>query len=111
MPQINLLKQTATKSPLPTGKISAWVMLLVLVGSLGYYGFLFIQLKTANADITSLQSQISTDQQAAATIPNKNELFTRQLQLKSLDGLISKHVYWSQVLPSLAQVTLKTASY
>jgi hypothetical protein len=64
-----------------------------------------------NKKLTSIQSDIKSAQSEALNNKDRNELVTRQEQLKNLDGLIKKHLYWSYLLPELARVTLKSAQY
>ena len=113
MAQINLLKQSGSThhfgSAIP--KIVVRILVVVLLVLLGYYIWLFVTIKSTEDKIFQAQAKLNTDKQAALTIQNRDELFTRQLQLKSLADIISKHVYWSQLLPELARVTLKTSSY
>ncbi len=54
---------------------------------------------------------ISQAQQTVSGVNNRDELYTRQAQLQQFDGLIGKHLYWSNLFPALAKVTLKQASF
>lgn len=113
MAQINLLKQSGGtgnfSNLLP--KIIVRLFALVLAALIGYYVWLFIDLNNVNKQIAQAQDKTNNDRQVVSSITNRSELYTRQLQLKNLQGLISKHVYWSQLLPEIARVTLKSASY
>ena len=113
MAQINLLKQTSNTGNFWSSgpKIFVRLFLLVLLALVGYYVWLYIDLSSTGNQITSEQNKINADQQAALSIPNRDELFTRQQQVKDLESLIGGHVYWSQFFPELAKVTLKNASY
>lgn len=113
MAQINLLKQVggggsykdlATKVILP-------IFLAVLVIVLGYYVYLFVNSNNLNKNISNLQQKITSDVQATVNSSSRAELLTRQQQLQVLKGLIANHVYWSQLFPKLAQVTLSKATY
>src|SRR3989344_4578422 len=113
MAQINLLRQTSSSSNFSDAspKIFARFLAIILALLVIYYIWLFISLKTTQNKILETQAKIDTDKQAALNIPRRDEFFTRQLQLKGLEGLVGNHVYWSQLLPELSRVTLKTASY
>lgn len=111
MAQINLLKQPTSKTTLALPKVFVWVALFVFVGSVVYYAYLSVLIKKAKAETADFQLKIDSDKQEVLTIPQKDEIFTRQLQLKTLSGLIAKHIYWSQLFPKLASVTFNTATY
>jgi hypothetical protein len=113
MAQINLLKQTSTPYDFKeTGpKILSKVFLVILAALVIYYAWLFFDSKSIDGKITQAQAQIASDQQKVTSIQGRDELLTRQLQIKNLQALIAAHVYWSQLFPELARVTLKTASY
>lgn len=113
MSQINLLKQNtdqgiaAKLSP----KILVYFFVFILVCLLGYYGYLFFESRNLDNKIVAERASIEQAQNLALAVPNKDELFTRQQQLKALKDLVAGHVYWTQFLKPLADVTLKTASY
>jgi hypothetical protein len=111
--QINLLKQSAPSNNLweIIPKILTRVFAVVLIGLILYYAWLFFRSKSLDNQIAATKVQINTDRQSALNSPQRDELLVRQTQLKDLSGLISSHVYFSQLLPVLAQDTLKTASY
>jgi hypothetical protein len=115
VPQINLLKQN-TSSAGHTAlafapKILVRVLLVVLVLALGYYGWLFYRGGSVTKDTASLQAKMDNESNAATSVPRLNELLTRQLQIKDLQGVVASHIYWSRLFSELARVTLKTASY
>src|SRR5258708_27117170 len=85
--------------------------MVVGLATLLYYGWTIYQVKKANQEITDIQRQISDSSASIQNQQGKEELFTRQGQLKELDNIINKHVYWTQLMPELARVTLKTATY
>jgi len=85
--------------------------LVILAALVIYYAWLFFDSKSIDGKITQAQAQIASDQQKVTSIQGRDELLTRQLQIKNLQALIAAHVYWSQLFPELARVTLKTASY
>ncbi|MBI5530615.1 MAG: hypothetical protein HY918_03900 [Candidatus Doudnabacteria bacterium] len=114
MPQINLLKQNINRSnnwasniPNIIAKILWAVFVLVVL----YYGWIYFSSVKVSKEIVSTQEKINTEKQAILSMDKRNEVLTRQLQLKDLDGAIAKHIYWSQLFPELARVTLKTANY
>ncbi len=113
MAQINLLKQSSGARNHWYFAYQLWVRVLfaVLLVILAYYGWLFFTLKSADSVIVSTREKINNDQQAALNSQDRNELLTRQLQLRTLGDVQGQHFYWSQLLPALAQTTLKTASY
>lgn len=113
MAQINLLKQSSTAPNLwvIVPKILVRLLLVVLVGILGYYGWLYFASKSVDKTILNTQNQIRADQQAALSVPGRDEVLTRQAQIKAFDDLVSQHVYWSQLFPRLAKSTFNKATY
>ena len=113
MAQINLLKQSTGPKDYKqiTNKVLVWVFLAVFVGLIGYYGYLFFQSYQYSSQTTQIQAKITSDNAAALAVPGREELLTRQLQIKTLQSLIASHLYWSQIFAPLACVTLKKASY
>jgi hypothetical protein len=112
--QINLLKQNVSvgsqlQKDIP--KFLVRLFLIILVGIIGYYGWLFFQAKSLDSQIAETNVKINSEQQSGLTEKNRNELMTRQQQLKSLNGLVASHSYWSQLFKPLADATLKNASY
>jgi hypothetical protein len=88
-------------------KILAAVLVLVLL----YYGFLRLQISRTNGAIRDTQAKTSQLEADVLTGKNRGEVITRQGQVQNLNTLIKSHVYWSGLLPELAHVTLKSASY
>lgn len=113
MAQINLLKQSggSRKSWQSLPKILARLALALLIAVAAYYVWLAVSYGQTDKAIQTAQQKIQADQQSALDLSQRNEVLTRQLQLKNLNDLISQHVYFSQLLPALADATLKTASY
>jgi hypothetical protein len=111
--QINLLKQNKTSSFAQTGivtilaKLSMVAVILLAI----YYVWTFFRVRSVEGDIKALTERISVQKQELAQVEKRDEVLTRQAQLKELDGLISSHIYWSQLLPELAKVTLKQSTY
>lgn len=113
MAQINLLKQPDSDSNLwsTIPKIFARVLAVVLLLLIGYYGWLYLDSNKVDREIVRLKAKINADRETAFSAPRRDELLTRQLQLKDVADLIASHVYFSQLMPKLANVTLKKASY
>lgn len=113
MAQINLLKQNQPSSFSRFGifPILNYVAIAGILALLGFYGWEYFQNKQADKKNQELASVILQQKQELSSISNRDELFSRQAQLKGYDELIAAHPYWSQVLPELAKVTLKRASY
>ena len=113
MAQINLLKQTASRQPMSASffKLLPIIFGLVLLGVIGYYGWLVFSAKSISGKLADLDGKISTESSAAINNPRRGELLTRELQLIDLNSLVAGHLYWSQIFPVLAEDTLKTASY
>lgn len=86
-------------------------MALVFIGVVGYYGWMFVRLGQIEKNIVTKQQDITNVKNEVTTIKNRGELYTRQAQLKSLDTLIEKHSYWSNIFPALAKSTFKKAAY
>lgn len=113
MAQINLLKQNKP-SELNNLEFFSILSKFALVGILcvlAYYGWLIYRYKSAEKEISSLQANILRQKQELAQIQRRDEVLVRQAQIKEFDSLISGHIYWSQLMPELAKVTLKQASY
>jgi len=111
--QINLLKQQDSTSNFGQFLPGLFVKVLTVavICLFAYYGWLFLKAKKLVNNISAAEKTISDSKTQAATMPGRDELLTRQAQLKELSGLISKHTYMSQLIPALAKVTLKTAIY
>lgn len=113
MAQINLLKQNQPSAFARIGLLAilnklALLGLLVLI----IFWFWFLsQSKSAGKEIQALDAQVAKQKQELSENGRRDEVVTRQSQLKEFDTLISNHLYWSQLLPELAKVTLKSASY
>jgi hypothetical protein len=111
--QINLLKQSSTASNtwdnLP--KILARLLIFVLIILVGYYAWLVIDTQSIASKTTSTQAEINLDKQKALSTAGRGEVLTRQLQLKDFQDLLAQHLYWSQLMPVIADATLKKATY
>ena len=51
------------------------------------------------------------EKQKALDMSGRKELLVRQQQLKSFNDLVASHLYWSQLLPHIAQATYNKATY
>lgn len=113
MAQINLLKQKSLGQNwlrlLPS--IVAKFLMLVILAMFAYYGWLYTQNKKVNIETGAVEIKIIEAKKQAASIEKRDELLTRQGQLKQLESLIASHVYFSQIFKPLADVTLKTSWY
>ena len=113
MAQINLLKQNKPSALASVGLVSV-VSKLAIVGLLAmaaYYGWLTFRQRDLKRGIEQVSQQIEEQKQELSQVSERDEILTRQSQIKEFDSLINGHMYWSQLLPELANVTLKNASY
>ncbi len=113
MAEINLLKNPSSGSN-TWQTMASWVvkfLVLLVVAVIAYYVYLFFTLEKAKDEIVMVENSIVESKKAALNMPGREELLTRQLQLKEFTTLSGAHVYYSNLLPALAKVTLKTAYY
>ncbi|GEM_PF-780626 len=114
MAEINLLNQKSTSHANIGNLISSIVVkavLAILLGVVVYYGYLFYKIKTTEATIIQMQNKIKDNQEKIKNFDKRDEIITRQGQLKELKELYKNHLYWSKLIPELSRVTLRTASY
>ena len=113
MAQINLLKQNSKNSNIVDIFWSSIVKALVLVvlGIVVFYGTLYFKIKKTTENVSELEQSIQVANKDIGSVQGKEELVTRQAQLKELGIILSKHQYWSQFIPEIAKVTLKSANY
>ncbi len=113
MAQINLLKQAAPERNLWTilPKVFAKILLAVLVVLLAYYGWLILESNKVAKNIVSVENQIVEQKKTGLNMPKRDEVLIRQQQMQGITDVVNSHVYWSKLLPALAKVTLKKASY
>lgn len=113
MPQINLLKQQSPGESflklLPSLLVKLFVVLVLVL--LGYYAWLFIRIGKLESDIKTSEANYAETLKKVVTTKNRNEVYTRQLQLKQFKTLLSGHIYWTNFFPALGQVTLKSAYF
>jgi len=112
MAQINLLKQKQVSfdSLQIVTSLAVKFLFLILVGLVAYYAFLLYRISSETKKFFSIEQQISDKGKQLAARPERNELLTRQQQLKELNTLVGAHPYWSGMLPAMAKVMLKTAN-
>ena len=113
MAQINLLKQTSGSSgfweSFPAVLAKVLIAVLLLVGA--YYGWLFWKSGQNIKQANQLQTKMASERDSALNLKQRNEVLTRQSQLKEFGGIVDKHIYWSNLLPVLASSTLQSANY
>lgn len=114
MPQINLLGQDTkryseqfARGPLYAVRFFVFVFVVLI----GVWGFLFIRTRMVNKLADTTQADIIAQQKKILSDERRRELLVRQGQLDSANRLLVSHEYWSRLLPELARVTVKTASY
>lgn len=112
-PQINLLGQDAQHAA-PWTKGTLYVVrffVLLFIVVVAYWAYIFVRARLVTQDIAQAQEQIIQTQKEILANQNRRELLVRQGQLKTADALIADYQYWSKLLPELARVTLRGASY
>lgn len=113
MAEINLLdSQTHSSAIKAQGKL--WLLRIVTIvffAALIGYALLFVFGWLANRSIASEKATIAEYQADIKSNKQRQELLTRQGQLKNVNQLLASHKYWSPVLPELARVTLTSAKY
>jgi hypothetical protein len=113
MAEINLLgasekpKGLSLSGLVPIANKGLAVLLLII---LAYYGFLIYKGSKIVSDTEAVNVEIGELQNKLLNDPNRNELLTRQSQLKDLQRLAKNHFYWSILLKELPKMNLKTAS-
>jgi len=113
MADINLLGNTnkgfsfARNGASMAAKILATVLVLVLL----YFVFLRLQISQTTRAVNDAQAKTSEVESETLAGKDRGEVVTRQGQVQNLNNLLKSHVYWSGLLPELARVTLKSASY
>ncbi len=113
MAQINLLKQKSASQNIAQrlpGIISK-LLIAALVLVLGFYVWTVLQMRSMDNQTIELQRQIAQAKSEVDGNENRNELLTRQEQLNEFNSLIDGHIYWSQIIPALADASLKSANF
>ncbi len=114
MADINLLQPEQVSAATIIGRgqyVVSRILMIIMVVLLAGYAYLFIDLRSTNSSLSTTKEKIASAQGEALNNKDRNELITRQGQLKELDNLIKGHLSWSYLLPELARVTLKSAKY
>lgn len=114
MSEINLLHSDHLDSEINGGFLASMLarlfLVLVIVAILLYAGLYFYTWRSST-NLKRVEARAQAARQEAIENSSRNEVVTRQEQLIELETLISKHVYWSYLLPELARVTLSSARY
>lgn len=115
MANINLLstENTTTSASFSRRLIGllARLLALVLLALFAYYGYLIYDARNTSSKLQEVKEKTAQAQRDALGNKDRLELITRQGQLQGLDKLIKGHVSWSYLLPELARVSLRTASF
>ena len=113
MAQINLLSPNTSKPNLGQAALRIGVKVLVglLILMVVYYVWTLVDGKRTASSIVNLQNKITSAEGQVLGQKDRQELIVRQGQIQALSNLLKNHVYWSQLIPELAESTLKTASY
>lgn len=113
MAEINLLKQNSSgasfASALPS--ILAKFLIVVALGVVAYYGFLYLEDKKTASSVAKLQTEVANAKKDALNRPERYELLTRQGQLKEMASLSGNYEYFTKLFKPLADNTLKRAKY
>ncbi len=114
MPQINLLGQDAkryseqfAKGPLYAIRFFVFFFVVLIC----VWGFLFVRTRVITGKVMSTRAEVISQQNKILSDSRRRELLVKQGQLDSANRLLASHEYWSKLLPELARVTVKTASY
>ena len=114
MPQINLLGQDAQRSPAAFSKGPVYIVrlfsiifLLILLG----WGYLFFKVRADKNELERTEAQVEAVQKEILAMPTWREVIVRQGQIRAAEDLLAGQEIWSRLLPELARVTLKSASY
>ncbi len=113
MAQINLLKQSSVvdNSWELIPKLLARLFSVVLIVLVVYYVWLYFRYNSIVKKIVNTKTQIELTRAASMQVAGRNELLVRQQQIAALKDLLDGHIYWSQIMPKIAGVTLKKATY
>lgn len=113
MAEINLLKQTSPTQNFSKHIPSLLVKLFIVIGVvvLGFYVWMNIQTKVMDKKISELAEDIVNQKKSALSLAQRDELITKQSQLKEYVGLASTQTYFSGIFEPLAQQTYKNSKY
>ena len=114
MPDINLL-QTQSSDPGEAvnnvARVFARLLLIAVIGVIVAYAVLYFIGWRSQSTLDKTNMQVQSRQAETLGNVGREELVTRQEQLKELETLVDQHVYWSYLMPELARVTLQSAQY
>lgn len=114
MSEINLLRNDQSEDRFDAGFVAltvARILLAIVVLIIAVYAILFFLNWRNTGKLTEVKAKVETVQAEILNNEDRNEVITRQEQIKELDALIGKHVYWSYLFPELARVTLRSATF
>ena len=115
MAEINLLQKTSSSPTFSFGhlltSVVVKVIFLVFLAAVGYYGYLFYQVKSTTSQILNVQNDIKKKQDEIRKFEQRDEILTRQGQVKELKELYRTQPVWSRFLPELARFTLRSATF
>jgi len=111
--EINLLKQKSSTNSFAAvfPSVLAKILIVVALGVIGYYGWLFVEEKKITSNTVQLQNDIANAKKDALGRTDRYELLTRQGQLIELGKLAGDYGYFTKLFKPLADNTLKFARY
>lgn len=114
MAQINLLNKGTNSSFNFSGLISRlvfWVVFLIFLGAVGYYGYAYVEARRVNKKIIDTQNEIKKIQADIQSNSKRDEIITRQGQIAEYKALDKNRILWSNFIPELARITLNSVKY
>jgi hypothetical protein len=111
--EINLLKRSSSSANIVKSIPSLLVKFLLLIGLvvLGFYIWLNVQERALNTKATARSQETLQKKKDALVMDKRDELLTRQRQLKEYYSLLSNQTYFSQIFEHLAKQTYKNSKY
>lgn len=113
MAEINLLKQASSAQNFSKHIPSLLVKLFIVIGIgvLGFYLWVNVQEKVMVKKLNKLAEEIVNEKQSALSLEQRDELITKQNQLREYVGLVSSQTYFSEIFEPLANQTYKNSKY
>ncbi|MEZ4180649.1 MAG: hypothetical protein R3B41_04045 [Candidatus Doudnabacteria bacterium] len=114
MADINLLNSEHSKVEFIASSGSRIVFrlaILLAIAVFAYYGYLFLSSIATRNNLVKAQTKVDDYTEQINQNTSRQELLTRQGQLNSVNLVLSKHLLWSELLPELARVTVRSAKY
>src|SRR4051812_31708961 len=113
MSDINLLQSNKTESHDSSKLIQVLniVGMVILVLALIAAAVVYFGSRSTAKKISDLNDKVAQARTSIQTIAAYPVLVSEQTKIKDLKILLDKHLDWSQVLPDIFKVTLKSASY